>query len=130
MTIREAKKIIERYIAANLGEYPIFYDNIEISDNMNELFIDVRITFEKVGFTSIGDIRNRRFEGLVLFDIYDLANSGTGNITGLCQTIVDLVMGIDLDGIRFRSSTMATNGYIGKWYSMSVFNSFYFDVGA
>jgi hypothetical protein len=130
MDIREAKKAIESYISSNIVEYPVYYDNIEISDNINELFIDVGIKFMNTNFLSIGDTSQRRVTGMLIFDVYDLANTGSGNITGLCQTLVDLFTAANIGGIRFKAGSFAANGMIGKWYSMSVFHSFYFDVGA
>jgi hypothetical protein len=130
MNIRDAKKLIEGYIQSSIVDYPIYYDNIEISDNINELFIDVKVEFSKTKFLSIGDTSQRRIEGLLIFDVYDLANTGSGNITGLCQTLVDLFTAANIGGIRFKAGSFAVNGTIGKWYGMSVFNPFYFDVGA
>ena len=129
MTYNEVKVILETHIRDNWLETPVFFDNIELNDNIQEAFIRVSIEFPRTEFLSIGDTSLRRVFGKLRLDVFDLVGTGSGYATELCQTLADLFTGAKIQGIQFNAPTISNNGAIEKWYWMAVYNTFYFEIG-
>jgi hypothetical protein len=130
MTFGEAAKEIRQRFDANVAQVedvPVEYPNTPFSPPKDETWMRMRILWGDSFQATLGEAKRFRTPGVLEVQIFEPVQKGDGCSLDLSDKIKSLFRSTTVNGITWRTPSLASVGRDEQWWQTNVSCPFYFD---
>jgi hypothetical protein len=104
-------------------------DNQSFS-NPEDTYIIFKVIFNGGSQVSLGNIGSRKYDtyGLIVAEVYTVQNTGTNTNDEICETVLELFDGQNINDIILTNGHISTGGNINGYYLQTVTCEFMFEL--
>jgi len=113
------RKDLEEYFESNWPTTPIDFANARFTQPKGE-FTRFRVVFGDSDQISMGDTPDHRAQLLITISLFGKENTGTGQLLGYADTIVDLFTNKTIGVVNTRSPGLDDRGVVSGHYQINI----------